>query len=65
MRQWSEQVRERFKEIGEEALSPLSEAERQQLLELLHRLMAGPIGERSGRSTREVEMLLQRLVDDH
>jgi DNA-binding MarR family transcriptional regulator len=59
----SEQVRARFQQIGEEALSPLSQAERQQLLELLRHLNMGPIGQVTRRSSREMEMILQRLAD--
>jgi DNA-binding MarR family transcriptional regulator len=59
----SQQVQPRFQQIGEEALSPLSQAERQHLLELLRRLNTGPIGQVTRRPSRELEMLFQHLAD--
>jgi DNA-binding MarR family transcriptional regulator len=59
----SEQVQARFQQIGDEALSPLSQADRQQLLELLRRLNTGPIGQVIRRPSRELEMILRQLAD--
>jgi DNA-binding MarR family transcriptional regulator len=64
LRQRWEPLRERFEEIGEEVLSPLGVAERRQLLDLLLRVKAGPIGRMARNRAHEVEMLLQGLVGD-